>query len=87
MIPAFLSVILVGILFGLSLAVTKRVQIHTKKTFLYPLGAMARISMLALFFYIILKSNQIHPIILVVSFLGSYWFTILTYKECIHAKS
>jgi hypothetical protein len=43
--------------------------------------------LLGRFFYIMLKSNQIHPIILVALFLGAYWLTILTIKEFVHARS
>jgi len=33
-----------------------------------------------------LKSTQIHPIILVASFLMAYWLTILKFKEFVHAR-
>jgi hypothetical protein len=79
--------IIAGILFGLSLFYTQKVLFLSKKPMLSGALSTLRLLIISRFFYIMLKSTQIHPIILVVSFLGAYWLTILKFKEFIHARS
>lgn len=83
MLQAICITFLAGILFGLSLFLTQKVLFLSKKPI--ALGAISTIRLLLLgrFFYIMLKSTQIHPIILVASFLGAYWLTVLTVNKTI----
>lgn len=76
-----------GILFGLSLFIAEKVIFTTKNPILAGIFSTLRLILLSIFFYIMLKSNQIHPIILVCSFLSAYWLTIIKYKEFMHAGS
>lgn len=76
-----------GIVFGLSLFLAQKVLFISKKPMAIGAISALRLCLLGRFFYIMLKSTQIHPIILVVSFLLAYWLTILKFKELMHAKS
>ncbi len=87
MFVALFVTIVAGIFFGLSLCITEKVLFKSSKVVYMSLFSQARLAILALFFYIILKSNQIHPIILITLFLGTYWLTILVGKELLHARS
>ncbi len=87
MIQAICATIIIGIFFGLSLYYTEKVIFISKNPVYAGTISTLRLLLLATFFYIILKSNQIHPIILVVSFLSAYWLTILKFKEFMHARS
>ncbi len=87
MLQAICITFLAGILFGLSLFLTQKVLFISKKPALAGTISTLRILLVGRFFYIILKSNQIHPIILVASFLIAYWLTILKFKEFVHARS
>jgi hypothetical protein len=87
MLQAICITFLVGIAFGLSLLLTQKVLFFSKKPMAIGAISMLRLCMLGRFFYIMLKSTQIHPIILVASFLIAYWLTILKFKEYMHAGS
>lgn len=76
-----------GIFFGLSLFLTQKVLFISKKPILIGIFSGLRLLIVGRFFYIMLKSTQIHPIILVASFLIAYWLTILKFKEFVHARS
>jgi len=76
-----------GILFGLSLFFIEKVLLVSKKPIATGAISMLRLLIVGRFFYIMLKSNQIHPIILITSFLAAYWLTILKFKEWMHARS
>jgi len=76
-----------GILCGLSLLQAEKVLFQSKKIIFRIIISLARFFCLAIFFYIMLKSYQIHPIILLVAFLSAYWLTILKFKEFMHARS
>jgi uncharacterized membrane protein len=78
MLQVLCTTIFAGIVFGLSLLMTEKVLFVSKKPMLIPGITTCKLLLLARFFYIMLKSNQIHPIILVASFLIAYWLTILT---------
>lgn len=78
--------IIFGIFFGLSLFLTQKVLLISKKPIISSAISVLRILIIGRFFYIMLKSTQIHPIILVVSFLVAYWLTILKFKEFVHAR-
>ena len=87
MLQAICITFFVGILFGLSLFFTEKVLFASKNPFASGAISILRLLLLGRFFYIMLKSNQIHPIILVASFLIAYWLTILKFKELMHARS
>ena len=87
MLQAICMTIIAGILFGLSLFFTQKVLFVSKKPMLIGAVSALRLLIVGRFFYIMLKSTQIHPIILVASFLGAYWLTILKFKESVHARS
>ena len=78
--------LLSGILFGLSLLYTEKVLFVSKKPILAASTSVIRLLVISIFFYIMLKSTQIHPIILVASFLIAYWLIILKFKELLHGK-
>ncbi len=86
MLQAICITLFSGILFGLSLFLTQKVLFISKKPQLIGVFSALRLIVLARFFYIMLKSTQIHPIILIVSFLVAYWLTILKFKEFINAR-
>jgi hypothetical protein len=75
-----------GIVFGLSLFLTQKVLFLSKNPILAGTISIMRLLIVGNFFYIMLKSNQIHPIILITSFLAAYWVTILKFKELIDAR-
>jgi len=87
MLQAICITFLVGILFGLSLFFTQKVHFISSNPIFISIYSIIRLLLLGRFFYIMLKSTQIHPIILVVSFLIAYWLTILKIKEFMHARS
>lgn len=87
MFQAICITFFVGIIFGLSLFVTQKVLFVSKNPVALGSISVIRLLVLGRFFYIMLKSAQIHPIILVVSFLVAYWVTILKFKEFMHAGS
>jgi hypothetical protein len=78
MLQTIFIVIFTGILFGLSLLITEKVLFISKNYVILSVITTCKLLLLARFFYIMLKSYQIHPIILVASFLIAYWLTILT---------
>lgn len=86
MLQTLFILFFVGILFGLSVIFTQKVLFITKNPILITMISMLRLFIIGNFFYIILKSTQIHPIILIVSFLVAYWLTILNFKELINAR-
>lgn len=75
-----------GLLFGLSLLHTQKVLFLSKNPLLAGIISTVRLLVISVFFYIMLKSTQIHPIILVASFLLAYWLIILKFKEFLHGK-
>jgi len=75
-----------GLLFGLSLLYTQKVLFLSKNPIFTGTISTIRLLVISFFFYIMLKSTQIHPIILVVSFLLAYWLIILKFKEFCHGK-
>ena len=75
-----------GLLFGLSLLHTQKVLFLSKNPLLAAVISTIRLLVISVFFYIMLKSTQIHPIILVASFLLAYWLIILKFKEFLHGK-
>jgi len=75
-----------GILFGLSLFSAQKVLFLTKNPILLSLISTVRLIAAGSFFYIMLKSTSIHPIILVSSFLVAYWLIILKLKELFHGR-
>ena len=75
-----------GILFGLSMLHTQKVLFLLKKPYLITIVSLLRLLLFSIFFYIMLKSTQIHPIILITSFLIAYWLMILKFKELFHGK-
>ncbi len=77
MLQAICITFFVGILFGLSLLLTQKVLFLSKNPMTIGALSIVRLCILGRFFYIMLKSTQIHPIILVASFLVAYWLTIL----------
>ena len=81
MLQAICITILAGIIFGLSLFATEKVLFISKKPFMITGISTIKLLLVGRFFYIMLKSNQIHPIILVASFLIAYWLTILKIKK------
>lgn len=87
MLQAICITLLAGITFGLSLFLTQKVHFISSNPILIGVSSIVRLLLLGRFFYIMLKSAQIHPIILVVSFLIAYWLTILKFKEFMHARS
>ena len=78
MLQAICITFLAGILFGLSLFLTQKVLFISKNPMASSGLSVLRLLIAGRFFYIMLKSAQIHPIILVASFLAAYWLTILT---------
>jgi hypothetical protein len=87
MIQAICLTFFTGILFGLSLFFIEKVLFKSKNPMAMGALSTLRLLLLGRFFYIMLKSNQIHPIILITSFLVAYWLTILKFKEWMHARS
>ncbi len=87
MLQAICITFFTGILFGLSLFWTEKVLFLSKKPIILALASTVRLLLVGRFFYIMLKSNQIHPIILVTTFLLGYWVIILKFKEFMHARS
>lgn len=87
MLLAILVSSFVGIIFGLSLFLAQKVLFISKNPIILGALSIVRILILGKFFYIMLKSTPIQPIILVTFFLGAYWLTILLCKECMHARS
>lgn len=87
MLKAICITLCFGFLYGLSLFITKKVFFIATKPNLITAILILRFLLLANFFYIMLKSMQIHPIILLVSFFIGYWLTILNLKEFIDARS
>ena len=81
MLQAIAISCIAGILYGLSLLTTKKVLFRAKKPMLIGLLSALRLCLIAIFFYFMLKSNQMHPIILITSFLAAYWLTILKLKR------
>lgn len=75
-----------GLLFGLSLLHTQKVLFLSKNPLLFGVISTIRLLIISVFFYIMLKSTQIHPIILLASFLLAYWLIILKFKELLHGK-
>ena len=75
-----------GILCGLSVLYTQKVLFVSKKPYLITILSTLRLLLISKFFYIMLKSTQIHPIILVASFLIAYWLIILNFKELLYGK-
>jgi hypothetical protein len=75
-----------GLLFGLSLLHAQKVLFLSKNPLFAGIISTIRLLVISIFFYIMLKSTQIHPIILVVSFLLAYWLIILKFKEFLHGK-
>ena len=75
-----------GILFGFSLLYAEKILFLSAKPKLIFLLSTVRLLIISIFFYIMLKSTQIHPIILVGSFLIAYWLLILRFKELFHGK-
>ena len=75
-----------GILLGLSLLYTQKVLFLSKKPALVSVISIIRLLAISIFFYIMLKSTQIHPIILIASFLIAYWLIILKLKELFHGQ-
>jgi len=75
-----------GILYGLSLLYTEKVLFSSKNALLFGIISTLRLLAISAFFYIMLKSSQIHPIILVASFLIAYWLIILKFKELLYGK-
>ena len=73
-----------GILFGLSFVNSKKVLFLQQNHALHALISTIRLLLFSFFLYIMLKTMQINPIILVVSFLLGYWLVILKYKETLH---
>ncbi len=86
MLQAICITFATGILFGLSLFYIEKVLFKSKNPILSGTLSTLRLLIIGSFFYIMLKSNQIHPIILITSFLAAYWLTILKFKEWIHAR-
>lgn len=78
--------LVIGILYGVSLLLTQKLLVSSKKPMLAGIISLIRLACLGIFFQIMLKSNQIHPIILVTSLLSAYWLTILLCKELIDAR-
>lgn len=87
MVQAICIIFFFGIIYGLSLFLTQKVHFISKNKFLLPVVSVIRLFTLANFFYIMLKSTRIHPIILIVSFFTAYWLIILKFKEFIDARS
>ena len=87
MLHTICIIVAVSITFGLSLFLQEKVLFASKNPLFLALFSIVKLLLLAKFFYIILKSNQIHPIILVAVFLLVYWLTIFIIKEFIHARS
>lgn len=87
MVQAVCIIFFAGILYGLSLLLTQKVHFILKNKKILPVISLIRLFILASFFYIMLKSTQIHPIILIVSFFTAYWLTILKFKEFLNARS
>ncbi len=87
MLQAICITFLTGILFGLSLFFIEKVLFVSKNPIATGAISVLRLLTVGSFFYIMLKSNQIHPIILITSFLVAYWLTILKFKEWMHARS
>ena len=78
---------LAGIIWGVCVYLTQKLSFIYKKPHLVGVISVIRLAALGKFFYIMLKSHEIHPIILVASFLVAYWLTILLFKELIHART
>lgn len=87
MLQAICITFFAGIVCGLSLFFIEKVLFTSKNPITAGGISTLRLLVLGRFFYIMLKSNQIHPIILVASFLIAYWLTILKFKELMHARS
>lgn len=87
MLQAMCITSMIGILCGLSLFLTEKVLFISKNPIAVAALSIVRLCIIGRFFYIMLKSNQIHPIILIVIFLVTYWLTILKIKEFMHARS
>lgn len=87
MVQTICILLVSGFLYGLSALIAQKVFFYSKKIQYIPIFAALRLSVLGIFFYIILKSTQIHPIILIASFFIAYWLTILHFKEFINARS
>jgi hypothetical protein len=82
-----ISLVCSGFIYGVSVFVTQKLFFIYKKPYLIGTLSIIRFLLLGKFFYIILKSNQIHPILLVALFLVAYWLTILLFKELMYARS
>ncbi|GEM_PF-1421512 len=78
--------ILGGTLFGFSLIYAEKILFLSKNPKLILILSTIRLIVISIFFYIMLKSTPIHPIILVASFLIAYWLIILKFKELLHGK-
>ncbi len=78
---------LAGIIYGLFVYTTQKVQFNSQKQILSVVFLCTRLSILGLFLHIMLKSIQIHPIILIVSFLLGYWLIILNIEELLNGRS
>ncbi len=76
MLQVFFMILTAGIACGLSLFFTEKALFIYKKPIIISVISIMKLLFLSRFFYIMLKSNQIHPIILITSFLITYWFTI-----------
>jgi len=87
MITNIIIMICAGIIYGLFVYYAQKVHLTSSKQIIPALFLSARLSILGLFFYIMLKSIQIHPIILIVSFLLGYWLIILNIEELLNGRS
>lgn len=73
-----------GIVFGWTYIFSKKILFQLKKSHLHAILSALRVITFSIFFYFMLKSTQISPIILVTAFLAGYWAIIIKYKENSH---
>lgn len=73
-----------GIIFGWTYIFSKKILFVLKKSRTHAILSAVRVISFGVFFYFMLKSTKISPIILITAFLAGYWAVIIKYKEKSH---